>query len=592
MNSKSNPAAAVMTGAEHRKPNKKRAILVCTILAAVFIIAMAVVLMGVSDRKVYNDYMNQAQLLYYNKDYDGALAALRKASAVEQTDECRMLMADCYETQGNYVKALEVLRSMDTNNPTVSARIASIEESRKSLNTAETVSIAGRSFKVGTTKLVLESMGLTDAVIDEILQLYAVDSLSLANNELRDISALASLGGLVTLNLSGNQITDISPLASLTGLRTLYLDNNPVADLSPLYTMTNLTSLSLKNIEITESQLAALSKALPNCAIHSEKAQEEKQDITFGGVTFASDVSDLDLSDMGIRDISALANCQYLTRLNLSGNNITDLSPLMNLPYLQWLDISYNAISDLRPLMGINSLSFLNAAGNSITSTSALTMMSGLTTLYLDENPIRDFSGLRKVKTLTTLGLNDTGLTDDGLRYLRGMGLLNTLYIRDNPALTGEAVDELHDTLGKCQIEHSVLTYTINFDNHEVESGTRQLLLPNQGIADISAITQLPMLEVVDLSGNFVTNLYPIQYADCRLTIYSMNLSTNGISDLTPISTMINLETLDLSDNDISSLQPLMALTSLRTLVLTGNPLTTDEVELLSRTLVGCDVIF
>ena len=591
MNSNLKPDAVNMA-APPRKPNRKRAILVCTILAAIFIIAMAVVLMGVSDRKVYNDYMNQAQLLYYNRDYDGALAALRKASNVEQTDECLMLMADCYETQGNYVKALEVLRTMDTNNPTVSARIAALEESRKSQSTAETVTIAGRSFKVGTTKLVLEGMGLTDSVIDEVLQLYAIDSLSLANNELRDISGLAALGGLVTLNLSNNRIADISPLSGLTGLRTLYLDNNPVADLSPLYAMTNLTSLSIKNIEITESQLAALSKALPNCAIHSEKAQEEKQDITFGGVTFSSDVSDLDLSDMGIRDISALANCQYLTRLNLSGNSITDLSPLMNLPYLQWLDISYNAVSDLRPLMGISSLSFLNAAGNSISSTSALTMMSGLTTLYLDENPIRDFSGLRKVKTLTTLGLNATGLNDNALQYLRGMGLLNTLYIRDNPDLTGEAVDELRETLGKCQIEHSILTYIIDFDNHEVESGTRQLLLPNQGIADISAITQLTELEVVDLSGNFLTNLYPLQYADCRFTIYSMNLSTNGISDLTPLSTMTALETLDLSDNDIASLQPLMGLTNLRTLVLTGNPLTVDEVELLERTLVNCDVIF
>ena len=588
MNSNSRPAAP----AAPRKLNKKRAIIVCTILAAIFIIAMAVVLMGLSDRRTYNDYMNQAQLLYYNKDYDGALAALRKAASVEPTDECRMLMADCYELQGNYVKALEVLRSMDTNNATVAARIASIEASRKSLNSAETVTVAGRSFKVGTTKLVLDGLELTDDVLDEVLQLYAIDSLSLANNNLRDITKLSALGGLVTLNLSGNQISDISPLTSLTGLRTLYLDNNPVADLTPLYAMTNLASLSIKNIEITESQLAALSKALPNCAIHSEKAQQEKQDITFGGVTFQSDVTDLDLSEMGIRDISALSNCQYLTHLNLSGNNISDLSPLMNLPYLQWLDISYNQVSDLRPLMGINTLSFLNASGNNISSTSALTMMSGLTTLYLDQNPISDFSGLRKVKTLTTLGLNETGLTDDGLRYLRGMGMLNILYIRDNPDLTGEAVDDLRATLGSCQIEHSVLTYIIDFDNHEVPSDTTQLLLSGQGIADISAVMQLPNLQSADLSGNFITNLYPLQYADCRYNITSLNLSSNGISDLTPLATLTKLETLDLSYNDISSLQALSVLGSLRTLILTGNPLTTDEVEMISRALVGCDVIF
>ena len=57
--------------AVRRRPNRKRAVLVCTILAAVFVIAMAVVFMSVSDNRSYNDYMNQAQQLFYNKDYDG-----------------------------------------------------------------------------------------------------------------------------------------------------------------------------------------------------------------------------------------------------------------------------------------------------------------------------------------------------------------------------------------------------------------------------------------------------------------------------------------------------------------------------------------
>ena len=110
-----------------RRPvNRKRAYIICTILAAIFIIAMAVVLMSMSDNRVYNDYMNQAQTLYYNKDYDGALSALRKAAAVEKTDECLLLMASCYEEEGNYAKALEVLRSMDTRSGVVSARIEAI----------------------------------------------------------------------------------------------------------------------------------------------------------------------------------------------------------------------------------------------------------------------------------------------------------------------------------------------------------------------------------------------------------------------------------------------------------------------------------
>ena len=53
------------------------------------------------------------------------------------------------------------------------------------------------------------------------------------------------------------------------------------------------------------------------------------KDISFGGATFKSDVTELDLSGMGLRDISALSSCKELKRLNLSNNEISDLSPLM-----------------------------------------------------------------------------------------------------------------------------------------------------------------------------------------------------------------------------------------------------------------------
>ena len=575
-----------------RRPDRRRAYVICTILASVFIIAMAVVLMSISDNRAYNDYMNQAQQLYYNKDYDGALSVLRKAAAVEKTDECLLLMAECYEIQGNYTRALEVLRSMDTKKTVVASRIASIESTRKSLNAAEMVSIGGKQFRSGTTKLVLDNMDLDDSVLEEVLQLYAVDSLSMAGNNLRDVSRLSVLGGLVTLNLSGNQISDLSPLAALTGLRTLYLDGNPITDFSPLTQLSALTSLSLKGIPITQSQLETLSKALPNCAIHSEQAQEETQDITFGGVTFSSAVTDLDLSEMGLRDISALANCQYLIHLNLSGNAISDLSPLMNLPYLQWLDISYNAVSDLRPLMGIDTLSFLNAAGNSINSTSALTMMNGLGTLYLDDNPIWDFSGLRKVKTLSVLGLANTGLNDDGLSYLKGLSMLSVLNIEDNPDLSGEAVDELKTYLNACHISHSPLSYEVDFDGWHVLSDTTELDLQGFQIADIDSIRKLGALEVVNLSNNMISNLYPLEYTDSRFTITSLSLRDNLIEDLTPISFLTRIETLDLANNDITSLQPLVSLSTLRTLILTGNPLSEEEIQMLRNTLVDCDIIF
>ena len=295
---------------------------------------------------------------------------------------------------------------------------------------------------------------------------------------------------------------------------------------------------------------------------------------------------------MGIWDISALSNCQYITRLNLSGNSISDLSPLMNMPYLQWLDISNNNVSDLRPLMGITSLSFLNASGNAVNSTSALSMMTGLTTLYLDGNPIRDFSGLRKLRSISSLGLSQTGLQDADLPYLQGLQTLATLNITDNPGLTGFAVDTLKSYLPVCMVTHSSLSVNIDFAGRSVPSDTTELRINGQGIMDISGVQRLPELRTLDLSANLIQNIYPLVFSDCRSTITNLNLSNNLISDITPLSMLSAVDTLDLSNNQISSLQALMTLSTLRHLRLTGNPLSLQDINMLCFVLPECEVIF
>lgn len=572
--------------------NRKSIYLVCVALVAVFIIAVSIVLRGVSEKRVYDNYMQQAQQCYSASDFDSALSVLRKAAAIYDTDDCRILMADCYETQGNYVKALEVLRGMDIQNPNIAARIAAIDKYRQTLNEAEKVTVAGSSYPLNTTSLVLDNMGLTDTVLAEVVQLYALDSLSVAGNSLYDVSRLTELGALVTLNLADNNVSSIQSLSQLGGLRTLYLDNNPITDLTPLYTLSNLTNLSIKGIHITEKQLEELSLSLPRCAIHSELAEHEIQDISFGGVTFKSDVTELDLSGLGLRDISALSGCKALTKLDISGNAISDLTPLMNIPGLYYLDVSGNQLTDLRPIMGLNNLSYLNAADNSISSCAPFSMMPDLAELYLDNNPLRNFSGLRKLKNIKTLSLNNTGIGDDGLAYLGALSYMHTLNVEDNPAISGEAVDNLSAMLGTCNINHDALAYTVNVGGTQVSTAAVNLTLCGRGITDISELASLPMLETVDLSANSISNIYALQFSESRFSLKSLNLSNNQISDVTPVSLLMSIETLDLSNNLVNSELPFMTLTTLRTLNLSGNPLTEMQVDTIRFALPDCNVIF
>lgn len=574
-----------------KKPKKQHIYLMGILLAVIFLAAAAVTIRTVSDRRQYKQYISMAEDNFARQEYDSALANLRKALSAEHTEECVILMAECYRAQGRYEKALETLRAANTRAKNISAKIKEIELERDSLRDAEKISVAGKMYPENTTNLVLDGLSLDNSALDDVIKLYSLTDLSLQNNKLTDISALSSLGGLSTLNLSGNKIRDISPLLNLTGLRTLYLDDNPVENLSRLCELTSLTCLSIKGIEVDEKTIDQISKALPNCAIQSEVAKEAVQDITIGGVTFKSDVTELSLSGMGLRDISALSNCTGIVKLDLSGNNISDLSPLMNMPGLEWLDVSHNELSDLKTLMGIDSLRFLNAAENAITGTSALSMMTNLRTLYIDSNPIRDFSGIRKLQNIEDLGLGGTGLRDEDLEYIENLTQLTALNISDNPELSGEAIGELQQKINPCNIEHSELVYSIDFDGHTFRSDAEELDLSATGVTDFSAIQSMTALKTVNLSKNGISNIYPLEYTNSRFTIQVLDLSLNSIEDITALACLQSIEELNLSGNMISSVLPLMRLETLKYLDLRGNQISEESIIDLRYALQSCEIL-
>ena len=82
------------------------------------------------------------------------------------------------------------------------------------------------------------------------------------------------LEDLQWINLYNTQVSDLSPLAELKNLKWLTLNATPVEDISPLAQLGNLELLYLQYSQVSEEQVQAMRKALPNREIeHSIRVE-------------------------------------------------------------------------------------------------------------------------------------------------------------------------------------------------------------------------------------------------------------------------------------------------------------------------------
>jgi len=154
----------------------------------------------------------------------------------------------------------------------------------------------------------------------------ALVDLTLADNAIPDLDALADMAALETLRLSGNKIVDLALLSALKALRVLHLFDNDVVSVTPLAGTTALQVLSvsknpvaslvgledlpLLELYVSDADLTALVAAGPNSLFH------------------------LEADGNAITSLAPLAGHEVLHSVFLANNVITSLAPLQNAPWL------------------------------------------------------------------------------------------------------------------------------------------------------------------------------------------------------------------------------------------------------------------
>jgi len=594
---------------------KTRVVIICSaaglLLAAA---AAAMLLRSYSAERRYEKYFDEARLSYREQDWAGAREALLRAMELDDTVACYILLAEVYASSGDLDAAVRTLyaASLKYESPEIAERLAELlaRQSEMAGASVDTVDIGGVAVPREETSLILADMGLSSADLSPLSELTELKSLTLTDNRITELSALSALKKLTFLHLGGNRIADLTPLAGLKALRTLYLDGNPVEDLTPLYGLKNLRTLSLQGIPIGSNALEALREALPDCSVFCDDILEEPKEITMGGLTFQSDVTELDLSGRELSDITALSDCAALTKLDLSHNKISDLTPLAGLKELTWLSLWDNRIEDIRPLLTLPKLSYLDLDQNRLTDIGTLGELYTLEELWLSGNRPLSFEPLRNLSKLRRLGLNDTGFGDADLEIIKGLTALTELDLEDNEAFTAAGLEELQNALPNCTVKHSPLYFTVTLGSQVFTSDMREiraesvgvtslqglekfsllnsLILNGNSISELSPLSELSGLETLELSGNAITDVSPLK----KLTaLKRLTLNKNRISDISALSELRELTVLNLEGNQISDPTPIYALTKLRTLYIGKNEnLSAEQIVALQEALPACSI--
>lgn len=217
---------------------------------------------------------------------------------------------------------------------------------------------------------------------------YAVNlkSLNLSNNFIEDITPLEKLVELEDLNLTNNKIKDPKSLAKLTKLRQLVLRKNLMNNLD------FLNDLKVESLDI--SMNSVLKDYIPN----NLKLENLRS---------------LNLSGIGLDNISFLKNAGKLERLVAEENAIKDLTPLAELKTLRTLYLDRNNISDITAFKDLASLEELLLYKNNIENVAALKDKKYLYRLMLNDNlGLKNIDALKDVPNISSIDISNTSVTD------------------------------------------------------------------------------------------------------------------------------------------------------------------------------------
>ena len=260
----------------------------------------------------------------------------------------------------------------------------------------------------------------------------------------------------------------------------------------------------------------------------------------------------LTIQNRRLESLDVIAGLKYLKELDLSGCRIpsAELAVVSNLPQLEKLNLSNCGLSTIAHLASAKNLTYLDLSSNTLRNLEPLAEMEYLQELYLQHNAVTGLDILQSLLNLTRLDISYNSVTT--LSPLSSCFRLTWINAGNNQVEQVDGLDALSD-LTHLYLNHNKLD---NFDMHVLAKITslNVLNLSDNGIGDMDPLATLVNLVEMYCANNELVHL-PRWPEDIPLSI--LDISHNQIGTLNPLSKMEDLTYVYCDYNWLKTLDPI-----------------------------------
>ncbi|MDR0918124.1 MAG: InlB B-repeat-containing protein, partial [Oscillospiraceae bacterium] len=459
--------------------------------------------------------------------------------------------------------------------------------------------------------LAYNNLDSLDGVLSADVRYGKLSEVYLNGNGIQDISSLkvAPILGVLVLSENGLEDDDIEQLRNFKYLRYLSLADNNITDVTPLEVMTNLTELRLQNNKI--SNIKALRKCKNLQAIYL--GNNNLSNVEW--LDYCTNLKLIYVNNNAISDISYLISLTQLESINVSNNNIDNLSFLS--AYSETLEEVYaenNSIRTFSFISKLPKLRTLELSGNigsyEKSLVQYLSTLNELQTLTLSEKDLRTLSFLNNMSKLSHLEIANCNIDignyvdednyTDNLEYLLSLkGVLRQLDISNNPFDAYGDIEKLNSLEDLNELTYLTVLYADNCSQNlnveyltDLMSNLQYISFENSNLNQLDWTKHFRKLRFVDLAGNNFAELnLGTYFSSSKSTLRTLYLDTNNPNALFQNSYRSfdnnNLTTLSIENYKFSDVTALPDMPYINTLNLKntgitnleGNPLREESYE-------------